>query len=315
MIVDYSVRDVISDDFILDSCELSTSKTGAPYARLKLSDASGSIQAMKWKDTQQVHDLNPGDIVHANFTVEDYQGSLQANVSFIAKQTSPDVDLSKLIQSSKYDIDKMLTEIIELAKGVSDEWFSKLLQYFYSDPTFLKKFRWHPAAVRNHHNYMGGLLQHTLTVTKSAKQIAQLYSSVNVDLVVTAALLHDIGKLHEIKSLPVHSISQYGSLIPHVIESQNMVREACASIEGFPDCKRDLVCHCLLSHHRLPEYGSPVAPKVIEAYIVHACDSLDAFVEIYAEHLESNKNQLDTNGFTPKNYLLGYSITDAALFE
>lgn len=314
MIKDLKLNAVISDDFLLDKCEIATTAAGKQYGRLVLSDASGEINAMLWENVQQIAELHSGQIVHAQFVVTQYQNALQAKLSFIAPTDQSNAQLEKFIASSRFDCNEMLVEIIEIAKTIEDPWLSKLVHKFYSDSTFLKKFRAHPAAVSIHHAYCGGLLQHTLNVTRLARMVAKNYDCINVDLVTVVALLHDIGKLHEIQSLPAHDFTDNGNFIGHVVESQNMIRDACREIEGFPDQKRDLICHCILAHHGELEYGSPVKPAVIEAFIVNACDNIDAKTEIFYTHLHKNEAQLKSANFTGKNNILGTKVTDANLY-
>lgn len=314
MIKDLKLNAVVSDDFLLDKCELATTTAGKQYGRIVLSDATGKLNAMLWDNVQQIAELHAGQIVHAQFVVTQYNNTLQAKLSFIAPTDSSNVSLEKFLASSRFDCNEMLVEIIEIAKSIKDPWYSKLVHKFYSDSGFLKKFRNHPAAVTVHHAYCGGLLQHTLNVTKLSRMVAKNYDCVNVDLVTTVALLHDIGKMHEIQSLPVHDFTDNGNFIGHVVESQNMIRDACREIDGFPDAKRDLVCHCVLAHHGELEHGSPVKPVVVEAFIVHECDNIDATTEIFYSHLHENEAQMQASNFTSKNKILGTRITDANLY-
>lgn len=309
MINDLKLHDTVCGDFILDNCEICTSKNNKQYGRVTISDASGTICGNMWSNYQQLLELHKGDIVRAHFSVESYLDVLQAKITYIAKQDSSDVKLDELIPASPYDCDNMLAEVIDIAKKIEDADLSRLVCFFFSDPAFLKQFRWHPAAATNHHNFIGGLLQHTLSVTKLAISVADLYGFVCTDLVVTVSLLHDIGKLHELQSLPIHGRTMNGHLIGHVVESQNMVRDACQKLKDFPRDKMECVCHCILSHHGELEYGSPVKPKLVEGYIVHMCDNIDAHVEIFHRHLEENRRALD-NGFTSINRLLGVNITE-----
>lgn len=314
MIKDFHLNEVVSDYFLVNKCEIATSSAGKPYGRLVLEDASGTITAMMWDNVQQIQNLESGQIVHAQFLVSKYKDTPQAKITSISLADPANVSIDKLIATSQFNCDDMLSEIIEIAKTIEDPWYAKLVHYFYSDPSFLKRFRNHPAAVGIHHAYCGGLLQHTLFVTKNSRAVAANYDNVSMDLVTTVALLHDIGKLHELQALPSHDFTNNGNFIGHVVEGQNMIRDACKDIDGFPDAKRDVVCHCILAHHGELEFGSPVKPSLIEAFIVNACDQIDAKSEIFAKHLNDNEAQLQKSGFTSKSSLLGVHITDSRLY-
>lgn len=312
MIKDFRLHDEITAEFLLDKCEIATSSAGKKYGRITLSDASGKIDSVMWNNVSQISDLKSGDIVHVQLLVESFNDALQGRIITIAKSAAEDIDLTKLLPSTRFDCNEMLAEVIEYAKGIKDVWLSKLVYKFYSDSEFLKKFRTHPAAVSIHHAYFGGLLQHTLNVTRLATLTARNYDYVNTDLVTTVALLHDIGKLHEIASLPAHAFTANGNLLGHIVEGQNMIRDACASIPDFPDDKRDIVCHCILAHHGELEYGAPVKPAMVEAFIVSACDNIDAKAELFYSATQENK--FDDSGFTSKNFYLGTRITTPDTF-
>ena len=194
MIKDFHLNEVVSDYFLVNKCEIATSSAGKPYGRLVLEDASGTITAMMWDNVQQIQNLESGQIVHAQFLVSKYKDTPQAKITSISLADPANVSMDKLIATSQFNCDDMLSEIIEIAKTIEDTWYAKLVHYFYSDPSFLKRFRNHPAAVGVHHAYCGGLLQHTLFVTKNSRAVAANYDNVSMDLVTTVALLHDIGK-------------------------------------------------------------------------------------------------------------------------
>lgn len=314
MIKDLKLNDVTSDDFLLSQCECITSGSGRQYGRVVLEDASGKMDGVLWDNVHLLNAFKSGDIVHAQIAINQYKGVLQAKIISMSHAETDSGILKKVIPTSPYDIDAMLLECIEFVKSINDEWLSKLVNYFYSDSAFLKKMRNHPAAANVHHAYSGGLLQHTLNVTRLVSGVAQVYPYLNRELAITVALLHDIGKMQELNSLPAHTYTVNGNLIGHVVEGQNMVRDACNSISGFPADKRDLVCHCILSHHGQMEYGSPKIPAVLEAMVVNMCDLIDSRTEQYYQHCELNRTQLEADMFTPFNNYLGTRITDQALF-
>lgn len=313
MIKDLKVNDVITEIFLLTKCEKGTTKVGKAYGKLVLEDSTGTIPGVMWQNSHLLDSFSAGDIIKVNGVVDSYQDSLQINVTGVLLPEPEEVNMQNLMRSSKYDNATMFSEIISLAKSVQDPWWSKLIQYFYNDSDFLKQLRCHPAAVSVHHAYCGGLLQHTLNVAKLASTTASLYSELDRDLAVTVALLHDIGKLHEVQPLPVHDYYACGNFIGHVVESQNMVRDACHAIDDFPIDRMNLVCHCILAHHGQLDWGAPKIPVCAEAELVFCCDLLDSRVEQFIS--ATDNATFNNEGFTEYNRYLGTRITSAKLFE
>lgn len=313
MIKDFKVNDVITDIFILTKCEKGITKVGKAYGKLVLEDSTGTIQGVMWQNSHLLDQFSAGEIVKISGLIENYQDSLQINVTGVLKPDPDEVVMQNLMKTSKYDNATMFSEIIDLAKSVKDPWWSKLVQYFYNDSDFLKQLRCHPAAVSVHHAYCGGLLQHTLNVTKLVSKTAELYQEIDRDLAVATALLHDIGKLHEIQTLPVHDYCACGNFIGHVVESQNMVRDACHAILDFPKKRMELICHCILAHHGQLEWGAPKLPSCAEAELVFCCDLLDSRIEQFVT--ATDNASFNGEGFTEYNRYLGTRITSAQLFE
>ncbi len=312
MICDLKENDIASDYFLLSNLEICSAKSGKQFGRITIEDASGKIQGVMWENTHQLTGLTSGDVVFAGFIVKMYKEQLQITVTSIKKADSDSVPMEKLIITSRFDNNEMLSELLDrYVSKIQDSWLLKLTQYFYMDSSFIKKFRDHPAASSIHHAYSGGLLQHTLNVTRLAAGVADNYDFVNKDLTVTVALLHDIGKMNELQPLPAHGFTSTGNFIGHVVESQNMVRDACNAIAGFPETKKELVCHCILAHHGTTDFGSPKVPSVVEAVIVHLCDMIDSRTEIYHDAIASG---LPNDGFTNFNTFANTRITDQSLY-
>ena len=310
MIKDLKENDTIREIFLLDKREIAVSSKGKKYGKATLSDASGKLDAFMWDNFQQLETLKQGSIVEAQGVVTSFNSALQLRLVAIAECTDPNVNLTQLLPASEYDIDDMLGQVIDIAKTIQNPWLSKLVHHFYSDPAILKKMKSHPGAAGVHHAFLGGLLQHTLTVAKLSDSAAKMYPFANRDLVVAVALLHDIGKLQELQSLPVHGFTVTGALFTHPIIGQNMVLSACNAIDGFPSELRDVICHCILAHHGELEWGAAVKPVIVEAYIVHCCDTLDAHAQVFREALTGGNSTLDDIGFTSKNFVLGTKVTE-----
>ena len=193
---------------------------------------------------------------------------------------------------SKKNIDEMYNEMKALIDSVKEPHLNKLLQMvFVEDQEFVKKFKLHSAAKTMHHNFAGGLLQHSLAVAKLCDFYAANYSMINRDLLIAAALLHDIGKMDELSAFPENDYTDEGQLIGHIVKGVLIVDEKIRHIDSFPEKLSNELKHCILSHHGELEFGSPKKPALIEAVALSFADNTDAKLEGFAELLEAPGNQ------------------------
>jgi 3'-5' exoribonuclease len=183
---------------------------------------------------------------------------------------------------TELDVEKMWECTLDILSKVEDCWYVELLNKFVKDEDWVREFKQHAAAVKVHHAFIGGLLQHTLFVMRLCVSYAKIYH-LDYDLLITAAFLHDVGKLNEINEFPVNDYSEIGQMIGHVSEGAFIVRQACSEIEGFPEYKVNNLVHCILSHHGQLEFGSPKVPCIAEAIALHFADNTDSKLEIALE--------------------------------
>jgi 3'-5' exoribonuclease len=297
----------ITDFFAISEKSLRTSKTGKSYLRLTCVDKSGVITANIWDNAAKLaKNFNISDITKIRATVELYEGQLQLNISNIRKAKPEEYDITDFYPATEKDIDLLITRLFEFIDLVSDTYLSTLLHSFFDDKEFLKEFTSAPAAKNWHHNILGGLLHHTINVTTICKHVSDLYEDINKDLLITAAILHDIGKVQEYHLTPFIDFTDKGKLIGHIVLGDEMVTEKCKKIDNFPSKLMIMLRHLLLSHHGEMEKGAPTLPKTREAVLLHYADSLDAHLigaqELIEDAKKLDKKWTDFDNLTKRKY-------------
>lgn len=303
-ISDLREGDTVVDVFLIATRQCANTRTGDPYLRFTLADKTGNITAIKWNASQSEIDLaSAADYVEARGRVSDYQGQLQIKLDAINKPSGK-VEPGDFLAVTTRDIDQMFAELQDILSNVTNPQLKLLLKAFFEDKRTCDMFKEAPAAVRVHHAYIGGLLEHTLNVVKSSDALAQLYPEVDRDILLTAAALHDIGKIQEYEWSTAFRFTEAGHFIGHVVGGAMMVKAAADRIEGFDSLLSLAVQHAILSHHGHKEFGSPKQPKSIEAMIVHVADELDADIAMYRNALEDSAAENDWSLFTKKHFFL-----------
>lgn len=275
--------DVVACYLVLESRKAET-KQNKPYLRLILGDRTGSIDAMVWEDAERLEPVcAPEAFVGVRGRVSSYNDRLQLKVSSIEALSLEAADYELLLPTSPRPREAMERELDAVVGSVRDPGLNKLLRRCLGRGTDLgRAYRVHPAAKRNHHAYVSGLLEHSLSVASSCSRLAEHYAgqgaSVDRDLLVTAALLHDIGKIRELKGFPAVAYTTEGKLLGHIVIGIQMVAEAATGVPEIADERRLLLLHLIASHQGRPEWDSPRVPQVIEALLLHYADDLDAKV-------------------------------------
>jgi 3'-5' exoribonuclease len=279
----------VSEVFVLESKALGTTRAGKPYLTLVLRDKTGQIEAKVWEEATAINEQLAGaQFVHVSGSVEVYGKRLQLKVAQLAVKREQDVSLDELMATCERDPDEMLDELRAIARTVKDPHLLKLLSAFFKDEAFVEALKASPASKRVHQSYAGGLLEHTLSVVKIISMLVEHYRDLtgrglDRDLLIAAAILHDIGKVAELEHGPTLAYTTTGQLIGHIVIGYRMVEEKIAQVEGFPQALRDQLGHMLLSHQGRYEWKSPVVPMFTEAILLHYVDDLDAKVHHVAE--------------------------------
>ncbi len=267
-----------------------TTKAGKNYDSLTLQDKTGSIDAKIWDPGNMgIDDFDELDYIDIAGSVITFSGHLQVNISRARKCREGEYDPADYLPSTDKNIDEMMATIDKYVKSVKDQYLNRLLtSLFVEDKEFIKAFRLSSAAKSVHHGYVGGLAEHTLSVTNLCHYFCNNYSYLNRDLLITVALLHDIGKTKELSLFPQNDYTEEGQLIGHIIIGVEMVDEKIRDIPGFPALLASEVRHCILAHHGELEYGSPKKPALVEAAALNFADNTDAKLQIFKETLSRN---------------------------
>ena len=296
----------IADVYLCKNKQIALTKNGKEYGNLVMQDKTGTIDAKIWDlGSPGVGEFETMDYVHVEADVTLFQNSFQLNVRRIRRAQEGEYMEADYLPVSKKDIKNMYEELLGYIKSVKNPYLQKLLcSYFVEDAAFAKAFQFHSAAKTVHHGFVGGLLEHTLSVTKLCDYYAGYSPMLNRDLLLTAAIFHDIGKTRELSRFPENDYTDDGQLLGHIIIGTEMVGESIRSIPGFPEKLSTELKHCILAHHGELEYGSPKKPALLEALALNFADNTDAKIETMIEALQSggeNKGWLGYNRLLESN--------------
>jgi len=272
--------DFVDDIFVLSEKILSQKKDGNNYLNITLSDKTGTIKGVVWDNVDQISDgVSSGDFVHIRGNVNEYRGALQLVIKNMEASSVDMVDPSDFLPATRLDVNSMFKRLLKITASMKTTYLKNLIKAFWNDKEFVHKFKTAPAAKKMHHAYIGGLLEHTLSMAGLADKIAGHYSGVDRDLLLAGAILHDIGKIRELEYEISIDYSDEGRLINHIVIGIEMIDEKLSEIEGFPEEKMLLLKHMVVSHHGTREFGSPEPPKTIEAVILNYIDEIDSKVK------------------------------------
>jgi 3'-5' exoribonuclease len=276
-IADLGKEQNITSYFLVHEKEIRNTREGKAYLRLELGDRSGTIEARMWDQFDAVaKDINRDDFVKVLARVEIYRNKPQLSLQQLRLAKPEEIDLADFLPHTKEDVGKLYAQLLEYAGSIGNPWLKKLVSGIISDPGIAARYKRAPAAKVMHHAYLGGLLEHVIGLCGLAKQIAAHYPELDVDLLLTAAILHDVGKLDELCYERAISYTVEGQLLGHIMMEFETVSKAMDAIEGFPANLKTVVQHLLISHHGQYEFGSPKLPMIREALAFHYMDDLDS---------------------------------------
>ena len=292
----------VDEPFLLSRSELRTTRNDSLYLDLEFMDCSGRISARMWDATQAVYEqFAVDDFVHVKGRVEQYRNDLQVSVKSLSKPDLEKLRLRDFLPQSGRDPKEMEARLREILGTVQDEDYRRLIDAFLADEALCAGLRTAPAAIVNHHAYLGGLLEHTLSMAELAIAVADRYPELRRDILLTGVLFHDIGKTREILYKRTFQFSQGGNLVGHLTQGTLMVHEIARGLEGFPEEKLNVVTHLILSHHGTREFGSPVLPMTAEAFALHHIDNLDAKMRDVSDIIGEDRNvHSDFTGYQRK---------------
>ncbi len=290
-----SVRDI----YFVKHKTSAVTKNGKPYDNVILQDKTGTIDGKIWDpNSQGIDDFDAMDYVEVNGDVTSFMGSLQLNIKRVRKCGEGEYDQKDYLPVSEKDIDEMYQELLGYVNSIKNTYVNQLAKaFFVEDETFIKAFKNHSAAKSVHHGFVGGLLEHTLSVVKLCDYYTKAYSILNRDLLIGAALFHDIAKVRELSSFPLNDYTDQGQLLGHIVMGVEMIGEKIRNIPGFPEKMASELKHCILAHHGEFEYGSPKKPALAEAVALNFADNTDAKMQTLKEIFSGNNTGDEWLGF------------------
>lgn len=287
-IKDYKEGDRVFDIYLCKHKQAAMTKNGKPYENVILQDKTGTIDAKVWEpNSAGISDYDSLDYIEVYGDVTSFQGALQVNVKRIRVCGEGEYEPADYLPVSKKGIEPMYQEVCSFINSLQDTYLKTLLEnLFIKDEKFVKAFKNSSAAKTVHHGFVGGLLEHTLSVTKLCDYYCNAYPMLNRDLLLSAALCHDIGKTKELSAFPQNDYTDDGQFLGHIVMGVEMVGEKIRDIDGFPAVLAAELKHCILAHHGEYEYGSPKKPAIMEAVALNFADNTDAKMQTFTELLE-----------------------------
>ncbi len=278
--------DMVSSVYLCKSKVVATAKNGKSYYSMQLQDKTGMIDAKIWDLNNGIGHFEAMNYIHVDAQITSFNGALQMNVKRVRIAQEGEYIPSDYMPCSKKDINEMYEQLLVLIRDIKEPHLKKLLEHFFvEDKDLIKEFKDHSAAKSIHHGFVGGLLEHSLAVANMCVYFASAYPTINKDLLVTVAMLHDIGKIYELSNFPQNDYTDEGQLIGHIVMGTMMIDEVIKQIDGFPTKLGNELKHCILSHHGELEYGSPKKPALLEALVLSAADNADAKIQSFIEAL------------------------------
>lgn len=291
--------DRVSGIYLCKQKQAAVTKNGKPYETVSLQDKTGVIDGKIWDpNSQGIDDFDALDYIDIVGDVLSFAGALQINVKRVRKAYEGEYDPADYLPVSENSTDGMYGELLNIISSVKNVYLHQLLvNLFEKDKEFAESFKKHSAAKSVHHGFIGGLLEHTLSVTKLCDYMAKTYPVLKRDFLVTAALCHDIGKVRELSEFPLNDYTDEGQLLGHIVIGAQMINDLASAIPEFPLRLKNELMHCILSHHGELEYGSPKKPALAEAIALNLADNLDARMETVTEIFTGDKSKKDWIGY------------------
>ena len=263
---------------------------GGQYMALTLGDRTGQVESRMWENFADA-EFEQGDVVKVRGEVCRYNGRLQLNLEKLRLAADTEFELADYVPRTSKDVEELWSALVRSVDSFSDPSLQALVRSFLDDPVFAAAFREAPAAKSLHHAWLGGLLEHVVSLVGICELAAQHYPEINRDLLLTGAILHDIGKLEELRWGTSFDYTLQGQLVGHITMGIAMIEKKLATLPGFPPELRMLVEHMVLSHHGKLEFGSPKLPMIPEAVLLHYLDDLDAKMHTMRSEFERHEAQ------------------------
>ena len=304
---------VITSTFVVVAKQIKPKKTGEPYLALTLGDRSGQLEAKMWDNVEEVLDaFEQDDFLKIKGLINKYKQRFQLTIHKLRKLGETEIDFSDYLPKTTKDIDELWQTLTNFVAGIENPYLKALVQAFMADPEIASAYRNAPAAKTLHHAYIGGLLDHVVSLFRSCDLLCRNYPQVNRDLLLTGAFFHDIGKIHELTYNRSFTYSTKGQLLGHMMIELEMLQSKLAALPGFPDELKTMIEHMIISHHGEYEFGSPKLPMFPEAVMLHYLDDLDSKMEAMRAQFERDATL--ESAWTSYNPSLGRPLLNTEKF-
>jgi 3'-5' exoribonuclease len=288
---DIKQGDKVASTFLAAEKNMAFSLKGAPYLNVRLKDKTGELDGKVWDNAIEFdRQFKKGDIIYIEGKAASYKNSIQISIVNIKKNAGEDVEPTDYLPAAKGDIAAMFNDMLAYIEKIQTKPLQALLQAFFHDQKTTELFQRAPAAKGFHHIYLGGLLEHTLSVVRLLDKVADHYPNLDRDLLLAGGMLHDIGKIYEFNYDSLIEYSDEGRLIGHIVMGVEMINKKIEAIPDFPAPLALKMRHIILSHHGEFEFGSPKRPKTMEALVVHFIDDLDAKLNAFQSFVSDSNN-------------------------
>lgn len=304
-IAEISPGDRVEGRYLVARKELRQGQRAGQYLDLMLCDSTGRIPARVWNNAAEVAaGFEQGDVVDVSGVAESYRGETQLRIETITRAAQ--ADRSEFLPRARKDQAALEQRLREAIASIRSEPLRELLQRLFADEEFRQKFLSAPGAKALHHAYLGGLLEHTVEVVELCEKTVEVFPGLDRDLLIAAAILHDVGKIDELSWDAAFEYTDEGKLLGHLMLGERRVRAVADQIPGFPEHTKLMLSHLLLSHHGQAEFGSPKAPMTAEAIALHHAEDLDAKVNMFLGHIESARQK--GQRWTERHFLLDRAL-------
>ena len=304
---------IITSTFVVVSKQIKPKKSGEPYLALTLGDRSGQLEAKMWDNVEDALDaFEQDDFIKVKGLINKYKNRFQLTIHKLRRLGDGEIDFADYLPKTTKNIDELWQTLTGFIETFQDPYLKPLIKSFMDDPTISQAYRNAPAAKTLHHAYIGGLLDHVVSLFRSCDLICRNYPQINRDLLLSGAFLHDIGKIHELTYSRSFSYTTRGQLLGHMIIELEMLQAKIANIPGFPAELKTLLEHLIISHHGEYEFGSPKLPMFPEALMLHYLDDLDSKMESMRAHFEREADL--ESAWSSYNGSLGRPLLNTAKF-
>jgi 3'-5' exoribonuclease len=304
---------IITSSFVVASKQVKAKKNGEPYLALVLADRSGQIESKMWDNVEDfIAVFEQNDFLKVKGLINKYKNRFQLTIHKLRRMEEAEIDFSDYLPKTTKDIGELWRTLTEFVATFQNPHLRSLVELFMADAEIAERYRNAPAAKTLHHAYIGGLLDHVVSLFRSCDLMCQNYPQVNRDLLLTGAFLHDIGKIHELTYNRAFSYSTRGQLLGHMIIELEMLQTKLAKLPDFPAELKTLLEHLIISHHGQYDFGSPKLPMFPEALMLHYLDDLDSKMEAMRAHFQ---REAESEGpWTSYNASLGRPLLDSRKF-